>query len=101
MTKINKKTLEYLAGLGKIELKAKDEEKLLKDLGNILAYFEELKELNTEEIEPLAGGTIGENIFRDDESRKDDELKKERELAKRAFPEKGGGFLKVPAVFEE
>ncbi|PIV64898.1 MAG: Asp-tRNA(Asn)/Glu-tRNA(Gln) amidotransferase GatCAB subunit C, partial [Candidatus Nealsonbacteria bacterium CG01_land_8_20_14_3_00_12] len=55
---INKKTLGYLAELSRIELNKESEEKLLKDLQKILAYFEELKEVDIENIEPMAGGTI-------------------------------------------
>ena len=49
---INKKTLEYLAELSRIKIEGRKEEKLLKDLLEILNYFEELKESNTENIEP-------------------------------------------------
>ena len=80
---INKKTLEYLAELSRIELDGRSEEKLLNDLQKILEYFEELKEVDTENIEPtrlpspegeafggqVAGGTIGKNVFRNDEER--------------------------------
>lgn len=69
MTKniIDKKTLEHLVELSRIELKPGKEEKLLEDMEKILAYFDELKEVNTENIEPMAGGTIQKNIFRNDE----------------------------------
>jgi aspartyl-tRNA(Asn)/glutamyl-tRNA(Gln) amidotransferase subunit C len=105
---INKKTLEYLAELSRIELEAPTPEgsrgpdrsvgkKLLKDLQKILEYFEELKEVNTENIEPLAGGTIEKNVFREDgESSK---FKVQSSKLTGAFPEKENGFLKVPPVF--
>jgi aspartyl-tRNA(Asn)/glutamyl-tRNA(Gln) amidotransferase subunit C len=95
---INKKTLEYLTELSRIELSKKDEEKLLKDLQKILAYFEELKEVNTENIKPMAGGTIEMNVFREDET-SNKRLEIRDELVEQ-FPKKENGFLKVPAVFE-
>ena len=77
---INKKTLEYLAELSRIKIEGRKEEKLLKDLLEILNYFEELKESNTENIEPtrppefaqaksgaVTGGTNLENVFREDD----------------------------------
>ncbi len=94
---INKKTLEYLAELSRIELEEESEEKLLKDLQKILAYFEELKEVNTENIEPMAGGTIGKNVFRNDE---EGLASSNAKGSTGQFPEKENGFLKIPPVFE-
>ncbi len=95
---IDKKTLEYLAELGRIEIGKKEEEKLLNDLQKILEYFDELKSVDTENIEPMAGGTAQKNVFRDDE--KDENGKTKNENLVRQFPEKQNGYLKVPPVFE-
>lgn len=94
---INKKTLEYLAELGRIELDKKHEEKMLGDLQNILGHFDELNEVDTEGVEPLAGGTIEVNVFRNDEN-----FNNQSPVSNLidAFPEKEGGYLKVPPVFE-
>jgi len=93
---INKKTLEYLAELSRIELDKKNEEKLLDDLKNILSYFEQLNEIDTQNIEPLAGGTIRKNVFREDEKN----IKVASSNLTEQFPEQENGFLKVPPVFE-
>ncbi len=101
---INKRTLEHLAELTRIEISDKKQEtsdkedKLLKALREILAYFEELKEVNTENIEPMAGGTIEKNVFRDDEGSENVKTKNENLIEQ--FPEKQNGYLKVPPVFE-
>lgn len=100
---IDKKTLEHLAELSRIEIGDKRQatsEKLLKDLQKILGHFEELKEVDTENIEPMAGGTIEMNVFREDEQATSDKRQGKRENLIEAFPEKENGFLKVPAVFE-
>jgi aspartyl-tRNA(Asn)/glutamyl-tRNA(Gln) amidotransferase subunit C len=104
-TPINKKTLEYLSELSRIELDKESEEKLLKDLQKILTYFEELKEVDTENIEPMAGGTIEKNIFREDtdldgQSQREPAFSQRRSALIEQFPEEENGFLKVPAVFE-
>lgn len=94
---INKKTLDHLAKLARIELEKKEEEKLLKDLEKILAHFEELKTLKTEGVKPMTGGTTLKNIFRDDEDKKNTN----QGAGSDAFPETHKGFLKIPPVFEE
>ncbi len=95
---INKKTLEHLAELGRIELNKKSEDKLLGDLQKILEHFDELKEVDTEGVEPLAGGTIEMNVFREDEI--NDKRQTTNDKLIEAFPDKEGDFLKVPPVFE-
>ncbi len=98
MSDIDKKTLEYLAELSKIELDKKEEEKLLKDLEEILAYFEELKSLDTFGVEPMNGGTELANILRSDGER----MNTNRGAGVESFPEQAkteDGFLKIPPVF--
>lgn len=92
---INKKTLKHLAELSRIELTAREEEKITKDLQDILDHFEELKKLDTENVRPMAGGTHLRNIFREDEEREN----KYSGAGVEGFPEKEAGFLKVPSVF--
>lgn len=94
---LDKKHLEHLAALARIELHAHEEEKLLKDLEKILEHFNELKEVNTDNVAPMAGGTELKNAFKSDAIR-DDRLTADRSVD--AFPEKEGRYLKVPPVFE-
>lgn len=96
MAEINKKTIEYLAELSRIKLDAKEEEKLIKDLANILEHFEELKSLDASGIETMNGGTDLKNEFREDGER----ANTNRGEGTEAFPESEKGFLKVPPVFE-
>lgn len=100
MSLINKETLKYLANLAKIKIPEKDEEKLQKNLEEILNYFEQLKKLDTSMIEPMTGGTFQKNIFRDDQADVRKEINATSEDIIEAFPEKQGNFLKVPPVFE-
>lgn len=94
---LSKKTLEHLAKLARIEIHAREEEKLLKDLQNILNYFEELKELDTSGVRGETGGSRLKSAFREDEERQNTDQGKGRE----AFPQFRKNFLKVPPVFEE
>lgn len=95
MSNLDKKTLEYLAGLGRIELTESEKPKLLKDLQEILNHFEELQKLDTTNAEPISGGTFQQNIFREDEA-----TEEKNEKLTDAFPEKENDFLKIPPVFE-
>lgn len=96
MASITKETLEHLAELARIELDSKEEGKMLRDLSKILDYFEELKEVDTSAVEPMTGGTILKNAFREDA----DGEQMNRGAGTDAFPEKENGFLKIPPVFE-
>ncbi len=93
---IDKKTLEHLAKLARIELQPQEEEKLLRDLREILGYIEELKEVDTSAIAPMTGGTDFKNVFRDD----DGSVNTNQGAGVLAFPESKDGFLKIPPVFE-
>jgi len=95
---INKKTLEYLVEISRIGIDKKQEEKLVKDLQKILGHFEELKEVDTENVEPMAGGTIEQNVFREDESNVKCQVSNVKLIE--AFPEKKDDLLKVPPIFE-
>ena len=95
-SKIDKKTLEHLAELSRIKLDEKEEEKFLEDMRKILAYFDELKSLDTSDVEPMNGGTELKNSFREDEER----ISTNQGAGVDAFPETKDGFLKVPPVFD-
>jgi aspartyl-tRNA(Asn)/glutamyl-tRNA(Gln) amidotransferase subunit C len=90
--------LEYLAELGRIELAESEKSKLLKDLQEILNYFQELQKIDTTDVEPMSGGTFTQNIFREDEGN----VKRQASSVKltEAFPEKENDFLKIPPVFK-
>ncbi|MBI2024785.1 MAG: Asp-tRNA(Asn)/Glu-tRNA(Gln) amidotransferase subunit GatC [Candidatus Harrisonbacteria bacterium] len=98
MSEINKKSLEHLAELARLELGKKEEDKFLKDLEKILSHFKELQSLNTENVQPLAGGTWSNNVLREDGATKQS-LGPDK--VAEAFPDKEKHWLRVPPVFEE
>jgi aspartyl-tRNA(Asn)/glutamyl-tRNA(Gln) amidotransferase subunit C len=99
-SEITKKELEHLAKLSRIELDPKEEEKLLKDLSNILDYFKELQQLDTSAVAPMTGGTDIKNNFREDGEDNGVSESTNKGAGVEAFPEEKNGFLKVPPVFE-
>lgn len=91
---INKKNLENAAELSRLELQEKEADRLLEDLKKILEHFNELQELDTENVQaehPFGG----EDVFRKDEDRMGTNLG----LGKDAFPENENGYLVIPPVF--
>jgi aspartyl-tRNA(Asn)/glutamyl-tRNA(Gln) amidotransferase subunit C len=97
---ISKKELDHLAALARIELDPKEEEKLLKDLGNILDHFKELQALDTANVPPMTGGTDLVNVFREDLVENGGRENTNRGAGVDAFPESKDGYNKVPPVFE-
>lgn len=99
MAEINKKALEHLAELSRIDLGAKEADKFLVDLKNILSHFEELEKLDTKNIIPMTGGTSLKSVFRDDEKALPDSFIHPDKIVE-SFPESEHQQLKVPPVFE-
>lgn len=96
MPDINKKLLDKLASLARINIDT-EENDMLDDFKEIVDYFEDLEKLDVEDIEPVSGGTDLINSFR-----KDDSLDKrlDPKPALDELPDEKDGFLKVPSVFD-
>lgn len=99
MAEINKKSLEHLADLARLELSENESEKFLADLQKILNHFKELQEANTENVQPMTGGTVQKNVTREDEIFAEDHYADAGKIIGQ-FPEHEKGYLKVPPVFE-
>ena len=97
MAEINKKSLEHLADLARLELHEKEEEKFLKDLTKILDHFKELQEVDTDKVVPMTGGTSLRNVLREDGEKVQDFTDAGKIVEQ--FPDKDKGFLKTPSVF--
>jgi len=86
----------HLLELARLEISDSEKISLQKDLENILKYIEKLSEVNTENIEPMTGGTFNVNEYRKDnfENR---EVNKNKVLE--AAPKRDNDFFEVPKVF--
>ncbi|GAA5040063.1 aspartyl/glutamyl-tRNA(Asn/Gln) amidotransferase subunit C [Marivirga lumbricoides] len=93
---INKETLEKIAHLARLEFDAKSEEKMLKDMNNILQFVEKLQEVNTENVEPLQSMSFEINQLRED--KQGEHLSHERGL--KNAPKKDSDYFRVPKVIE-
>lgn len=94
---LNKNDLKKLAELSRIDIPLEEESKLLKDLKMILKHFEELKEVNTSNVEPQSGGSFNVNILREDE----ETFAEDNGQFVESFPEfdKKGNLI-VPPIFD-
>lgn len=99
MAEINKKSLEHLADLARLELSEKESEKFLGDLEKILEHFKELQEVKTENVTPMTGGTELKNVLREDEAPAKPSFPDAGKIVE-VFPEHEKGYLKTPPVFE-
>ena len=79
--------INHLLELARLELSNEVKEKIAQDLAKILDYVNQLQEVKTDNLEPMAGGTFSENILREDEINSQ-KLNLEKE-----------GYFKVPPIF--
>lgn len=90
------KDVEHVAKLARLNLNEEEKEKFSKQLGDILGYVEQLNEVNTENVEPMAHAFPIKNVLREDKA--NNFYKKEEMLAN--APEEEDGFFKVPRIGE-
>lgn len=94
--KIDRKTVEHIALLARLELSEEEKARFEKQLSAILGYVEKLREVPLAGVEPLVHPMDLANVFREDEPRAP--LPKADVLANAPAPE--APFFKVPKVIE-
>ena len=88
--------IDQIAELARLNLKPHERAKLAKDLEKILAYVDQLQELNTEKVEPTSHVLALENVFRADRVRPSEI----HEAVLKYAPKREEKFFKVPKVLE-
>lgn len=63
---ITKNQIEEIARLARIKLSDEEKENYIKQFSDILEYFEQLKEVDTENEEPLINPNLSASVMRDD-----------------------------------
>jgi len=94
--KIEKKEVEYVAHLARLEFQAGEMDKFTSQMNDILIYMDKLSEVNTEGVIPLSSGIAMANAFRDDGIR--DSLSYDQAMAN--APEVRENCFIVPKVVE-
>ena len=96
---ISKKDVQHIARLARIELTPAEEEKFEKELSSILEFVDKLNGVDTFAVRPMTGGTMLENVTREDGVRNNESRIMNQELVE-AAPTKRNGYIEVKAVFE-
>jgi aspartyl-tRNA(Asn)/glutamyl-tRNA(Gln) amidotransferase subunit C len=89
-------TIRKLAHLARLEFNEEKEQEVLQDLNKILNWVDQLRELDTENVEPLVHMSEEVNVLRDDEAH--NEVSHEEAL--RNAPKKDSDYFRVPKVLE-
>ncbi len=87
----------YVADLARIELTDQEAEGYEKQLDDILAYIEHLRELDVEDIEPTAHAMPLNNVMREDQT--EPSLDRQEVLANAPATAREE-FFRVPAILE-
>jgi aspartyl-tRNA(Asn)/glutamyl-tRNA(Gln) amidotransferase subunit C len=88
--------VRWVAHLARLELSPAELEVMARQLSAILDYVNQLQQVDTESVEPLAHPLPIQNVFRDDVSAPS--LPVDAALAN--APQRRGDFYAVPAVLE-
>ena len=95
--KLTKKEVEHIALLARLGLTEAEMEKYAGELSSILDYVEQLKEVDTDGVEPTAQVTGLENVMRADEIKECDAATRDALL--RLAPDREDNLIKVKSVF--
>ena len=92
--KINKKEVEYVAHLARLNLTDEELEKMTGQLDNILSYVDKLDELDTSQVVPTSHVFSVSNAFREDVEK---ESLSQAEAVKNG-PQQDGEMFQVPKI---
>ena len=91
---ITVKDVEHVAKLARLELTEEEKEKFTSQLGDVLKYVEQMNEVDTSNVEPMAHAIDFVNVMREDVVKYE---QSKEELMKNA-PDAEDGLFKVPKI---
>jgi aspartyl-tRNA(Asn)/glutamyl-tRNA(Gln) amidotransferase subunit C len=89
-------TIRKIAHLSRLELNEEREQEMLQDLNKILNWVDQLRELDTENVEPLMHMSEEVNVMREDVAQNT----VSHEAALKNAPKKDSDYFRVPKVLE-
>ncbi len=95
--KINRKDVEKLAHLSRLELTEEELVNMESDMNKMLQFVEKINELDLEGVEPLAYVSDEVNILREDEVKQDIT----HDEALKNAPDKDTDYFRVPKVIKK
>jgi aspartyl-tRNA(Asn)/glutamyl-tRNA(Gln) amidotransferase subunit C len=66
---LSREDVAKVALLARLRLTGEELDRMTAQLGQIVGYVEQLQELNTDDVEPMAHGVELTNVFKSDETR--------------------------------
>lgn len=94
---LDRETVEKVALLARLKLSDEELVTMTDQLGKIVGYIDQLSELDTDNVEPMAHAVELSNVFKSDEARPS----LDREAALSNAPKKDDECYRVPAVLGE
>ena len=91
---ITVKDVEHVAKLARLELTEAEKEKFAGQLGDVLKYVEQMNEVDTSSVVPMAHAMDFVNVMREDTVKYE---QTKQELLANA-PDEEDGFFKVPKI---
>ena len=95
--KLDEKMVDKIAELSKLEFKDEEKATIINDMNKMLEFVDQLKELNTDEVEPLIHMSDEVNVLRED---KIVVTAGQQEALKNA-PSKDSTYFKIPKVLDK
>ena len=95
--KLDEKMVDKIAELSKLEFNDQEKSAILKDMNKMLEFVDQLKELDTDHVEPLIHMSSEVNVLREDEVV---ETISQEEALKNA-PSKDSTYFKIPKVLDK
>lgn len=95
--KISEETVDHIAHLARLEFEGNAKEEIQKDLNNIIGFMDKLREVPTENVEPLIFMTHEINRLREDIPA----VTVSQEEALKNAPKKDSDYFRIPKVLDK
>ncbi len=95
--KISREEVEHVARLARLALSEDELARMEHELSGILGYIDQLRGLDTRDVEPTSHAIPMVNVMRQDEVRPSYPV----EAMLQNAPEREGDFVRVPKIIEE
>jgi len=96
MGKVTKEDVTHIASLAQLSLDEETQERLVREMDEILAYMDKLNELDTSDVEPTMHALPMTNVYRDDAVG----ASVAREAALMNAPKTDGEYFLVPRILD-